>query len=232
MPWWVIVPITVGVAVAVDGLGGFFLGPVIWVTLPFVWFLIARAIFGIFRSRRAAVLYMQMPDALSMINRSVRAGITVQDALRVVGEEGQWPTSAEFQRLNDEIKVGASLSEAIGRLARRSTLIEYRFFAVALTLQSQSGGSLAETLENLADVVRKRVAVKQRAIALASEARLTMWVLGCLPFVAAGALLIISPDYLTVLVTTSTGKNILFAGILLLVMGFTSMHMIIKKSVS
>ena len=56
---------------------------------------------------------MQLPDALSMIDRSVRAGITVQDALRVVGEEGQWPTSAEFQRLNDEIRVGASLSEAI-----------------------------------------------------------------------------------------------------------------------
>jgi tight adherence protein B len=103
---------------------------------------------------------------------------------------------------------------------------------VALSLQSQSGGSLSETLENLADVVRKRVALKQRAIALASEAKMTMYVLGGLPFVVAGGLMVLTPAYLMPLVTTSTGKMVLFAGIVLLCLGFGSMKIIIKKSVS
>ena len=93
----------------------------------------------------------------------------------------------------DEIRLGGTLQDALVKLAQRSALLEYRFLAVALSLQSQSGGSLSETLENLADVVRKRVALKQRGIALASEARTTMYVLGCLPFLVGGALLVLDP---------------------------------------
>jgi tight adherence protein B len=167
-----------------------------------------------------------------MIVRSVRVGVTVQDSLRVVGEEAQKPTSTEFKRLLDEIRLGSPLGEALIRLAERSTLVEYRFFAVALSLQSQSGGSLSETLENLADIVRKRVALRARAVALASEARLTMYVLAGLPFFTTGALMVIDPDYLTVLFTTSSGKKLLFAGIVLLVMGLYSMRLIIRKSTS
>ncbi len=232
VPWWVIVLVVIVFATVVSAFGVFFLGPVVWAALPIIAFLLVRSVFSVFRNRRASVLYAQLPDALAMIMRSVRAGITVQDSLRIVGDEGPWPTSTEFQLLNDEIRLGTPLQTALVRLAQRSALIEYRFFAVALALQSQSGGSLAEVLENLADVVRKRVALKQRAIALASEARMTMWVLGCLPFVTAGALLVVSPGYLMVLVTTSVGKKILLTGLVLLVLGFGSMQFIINKSVS
>ena len=216
----------------VVGLAEFLVGSLVWVALPVLWLMGTRAVFTHFHDRRSNVLYAQLPDALAMIVRSVRTGMTVQDAMRVVAEEGQWPTSAEFQRLHDELRVGTSLEDALVRMAQRSRLIEYRFFAVALSLQSQSGGSLAETLENLADVVRKRVALKQRAIALASEARMTMYVLAVLPFVTSGVLLLASPDYLTVLVTTPVGKKILCAGIVLLAMGIGSMKIIIKSSVS
>jgi tight adherence protein B len=111
-------------------------------------------------------------------------------------------------------------------------LVEYRFFAVALALQSQSGGSLSETLENLADICRKRVALRARAIALASEARLTMYVLAGLPFFAIGALLVLDPDYLMILVTTSSGKKLVLGGISLLTMGLFSMRLIIRTSTS
>ena len=175
---------------------------------------------------------MQLPDALGMIVRSVRVGLTVQDALRIVGEEYTWPTSFEFRRLHDEIRVGSPLVDSLLRLAQRSDVLEYRFFAVALALQNQSGGGLSETLENLADVVRKRVALKARAIALASEARMTMFVLAALPFFTSGALLVVSPGYLSVLLTTPMGKHILVAGLTLLTFGIYSMRVIIKKSVS
>jgi tight adherence protein B len=232
MPWWAIFLFTSMVAVAVAGAGGFFMGSIGWLSLPIDVFFLARVVFGFFKHRRSTELYTQLPDALAMTVRSVRAGFTVQDALRIVGEEGQWPTSTEFRRVIDEIRLGTSLQDALVKLAQRSALLEYRFLAVALSLQSQSGGSLSETLENLADVVRKRVALKQRGIALASEARTTMYVLGALPFVVAGALMVLTPEYLIPLVTTSGGKKLLFIGIALLGMGFWSMKMIIKKSVS
>jgi tight adherence protein B len=232
MPWWMILFITGVLAVAIAALGGFFVGPIAWISLPIDAFLLVYAVFKFFRNRRTAQLYSQLPDALAMTVRSVRVGFTVQDALRIVSEEGQWPTSAEFRRVIDEIRLGGLLQSALEKLAMRSALLEYRFLAVALSLQSQSGGSLSETLENLADVVRKRVALKQRAIALSSEARTTMWVLGCLPFVVTGALLFLSPSYLVPLISTSTGKKILFVGFVLLGLGFASMKFIIKKSVS
>jgi tight adherence protein B len=219
-------------AVALGAGLAFFVGPQIWILLPIMIFLIVRSVFKFFSNRRTAQLYGQLPDALAMTVRSVRVGFTVPDALRIVSEEGQWPTSAEFRRVIDEIRVGGSLLDSLVKLAKRSALLEYRFLAVALSLQGQSGGSLSETLENLADVVRKRVALKQRAVALASEARMTMYVLGALPFIVGGGLMVLTPAYLTPLITTPTGKKVLFVGIILFCLGFGSMKTIIKKSVS
>jgi tight adherence protein B len=230
--WWVILGVASLAAVLLTSVAVFFAGAPGWLGLPVAWVLLVRAIFGGFLRRRTNILYVQLPDALAMIVRSVRAGIPVPEALRIVGEEGQFPTSGEFMRLYDEIRLGGSLPEALVKLAQRSSLLEYRFFAVALALQSQSGGSLTETLENLADVVRKRVALKQRAIALSSEARMTMWVLASLPFITGGALAAMNPIYMLVLVNSSVGRTILAAGLVLLCLGFGSMQIIIKKSVS
>jgi tight adherence protein B len=232
MPWWAMAFVASMFAVALAAGAVFFVGPMVWVSLPLAVFFVVRTVFKFFHNRRSAQLYAQLPDALAMVVRSVRVGFTVPDALRIVSEEGQWPTSAEFRRVIDEIRVGGSLLDALVKLAHRSALLEYRFLAVALSLQSQSGGSLSETLENLADVVRKRVALKQRAIALAAEAKMTMYVLGCLPFVVTAGLMVLTPAYLVPLVSTSVGKMVLFAGIVLLCLGFGSMKIIIKKSVS
>ncbi len=232
LPWGVLVLLST-LFTAVDETAGYFLiGSITWITVPFSWFILTRFLFRYFEARRNKILYRQLPDVLAMIVRSVRVGSTVQDSLRIVSEDFEWPTSIEFKRVVDEIRVGALLSDALIRLAERSGLIEYRFFAVALALQSQSGGSLSETLENLADIVRKRVALRARAIALAAEARLTMYVLAALPFLTTGGLMVLQPEYLMVLVTTSAGKKLLFTGIALLVFGLISMQVIIRKSVS
>lgn len=231
-PWWIVLLASCGLAVAGVSISEFFIGSVAWFSLPLDLFMLVRFVFRYFRQRRSGQLYTQLPDALAMAVRSVRAGFTVGDALRVISEEGQWPTSAEFRRVIDEVRLGNSLHNALMKLAQRSALLEYRFLAVALALQNQSGGSLSETLENLADVVRKRVALKQRGMALSAEARMTMYVLGCLPFLMTGALMVLAPSYLTPMVTTPGGKKLLFAGIVLLCMGFASMQGIIKKSLS
>ncbi len=88
-----------------------------------------------------------------------------------MAQDSEAPTSVEFGRLYDQVSIGTPLEDALREMAARNKLPEYRFFATALALQSQTGGGLTETLENLADVVRKRVALKARGYALAAEAR-------------------------------------------------------------
>jgi tight adherence protein B len=231
-PWWLMLSGLSIVVLGVTGLATLMIGPVAWFAFPIGWVWLTRTMFAGFVTRRAAILYSQLPDALGMIVRSVRAGLPVTEALRVVAEESQPPTSLEFGQLYDQLRLGGSLPDALTKLAQRNSLLEYRFFAVSLSLQSQSGGSLTETLDNLADLIRKRVALKQRAIALASEARMTMYVLAVLPFIAGGALIVVSPAYVSQLVYTATGRKLLFVGIALLTLGFVSMRVIIRRSVS
>ena len=121
-----------------------------------------------------------------MIVRSVRVGIPVMEAIRAVARETPEPTGPEFARLVDQVSIGVSLDDAVLDMARRCGIPEYRFFATALSLQNQTGGTLSETLENLADVIRKRVALAAKGKALASEARTSAMVLAALPIVTGG----------------------------------------------
>ena len=231
-PWWAIL-LAVGVfAMVAAGLMSAVFGMIAWFVQPLFWMMASRTVFGIFASRRARILYTQMPDALAMIVRSVRTGIPVAEALRIVGKESQAPTAPEFERMYNQLLIGQSLTEALVQMAGRTEVPEYRFFAVALALQGQTGGSLTDTLENLADVIRKRTAMRQRAYALSSEARTTMMVLAALPFVAFAALLVMTPGYVTLLIDTERGRQILAAAIISLSMGIGAMQWMIRQALS
>ena len=117
-------------------------------------------------------------------------------------------------------------------MAARNRLPEYRFFATALALQSQTGGGLTETLENLADVVRKRVALKSRGYALAAEARTSAMVLAVLPVFAGGALAVMNPEYVGVLLQEGTGQTVFGCAVLWLGTGMMSMRYMIRKSLA
>jgi tight adherence protein B len=231
-PWWVLL-LTVGVAATIaSALLSAVVGVYAWVAQPLFWVMMSRSTFGMFAARRARVLYTQMPDALAMIVRSVRTGIPVQEALRIVGREAQPPTSLEFEKLYNQLLIGQTLPEALILLAKRTEVPEYRFFAVALALQGQTGGSLTDTLENLADVIRKRTAMRARAYALSSEARTTMMVLAALPIVAFLALSVISPDYIALLLNNARGRQILALAVIMLTVGIGTMQYMIKKALS
>ena len=109
-------------------------------------------------------------------------------------------------------------------------LPEYRFFATALALQAQTGGGLSETLDNLAEVIRKRVAMRSRAQALASEAKTSTYILAALPVVTGGLLGVINPTYIGVLFTESAGNKLLGFAIGMLAVGMTVMRLIIAKA--
>jgi tight adherence protein B len=232
IPWWALL-LAVGVFAMIGAaLMSAVFGAAAWFAQPVFWVLGSRTLFGIFASRRARILYTQMPDALAMIVRSVRTGIPVAEALRIVGKESQPPTAPEFERMYNQLLIGQSLTEALVQMAGRTEVPEYRFFAVALALQGQTGGSLTDTLENLADVIRKRTAMRQRAYALSSEARTTMMVLAALPFVAFVALLVMTPGYVLLLVDTQKGRQILAAAIISLLMGIGAMQWMIRQALS
>ena len=193
------------------------------------WPFLSRKLFATFEQRRANKLYNQLPDALAMIVRAVRVGIPVSESIRTVAKEGSEPTAGEFAILGDQLTVGTSLEDALRECATRNRLAEYRFFATALSLQQQTGGGLSETLENLAEVIRKRVAVRNRAYAMAAEARMSMYVLAALPFLVTGALSLVAPDYIGLLFTETLGNYILGGAIFMLSIGMLAMKTIISK---
>jgi tight adherence protein B len=230
MRWWLAMLLTLLAAMAGSWLGAGLLGtPVLLAILP-GWICLSRGFFAWCETRRRNRLFVQFPDALATIVRAVRVGIPVSDAMRTIGRELPPPTGPEFARLADELSIGVVLEEALQAMSRRNGLQEYHFFATALSLQNQTGGGLGETLENLADVIRKRVAVRERGRALSAEAQASALVLTLLPPLAMAALWLTNPAYIGLLISDPTGRMILGAAAGGLCLGTVSMRLIISRS--
>lgn len=230
--WWVIIGgCLVLTAIPLTLISRFF-GDLILLFIPVVWIFICRAFFGWRMKRHQDLLLQQFPDALGMIVRSIRVGVTVHGAITAVGRKAQSPTSDEFTRLAHALSVGVALDKAVADLAVRNDLAEFRFFATTIALQAQTGGGLSNTLESLADLIRKRRAVRERGHALSSEARTSSMVLGLMPIIAGGGLSLLNPAYMSVLFTTSTGRNVLLIAAGSLLCGILMMRTIIKRTLS
>ena len=206
------------------------LGHVGWFLLPVFDILLTRLFLGAAAQKVSRVLLGQFPDALAMVSRSVRVGVPVTEAVRIVGRESQSPTREEFAKAADQVAIGLDLENALMDMAERNDLSEYRFFATALALQSQTGGGLTETLETLADTIRKRENARKRGHALASEARTSIYVLTCLPIVVGAMLFVINPEYIGLLFTDPTGQKLLGIAVAMLLSGLWIMQQIIKGS--
>ena len=230
--WWMALAVTLVVAVVATKVAAGLLSALAWLGLPVAWVVLSRSFFNWCRRRRAEALFQQFPDALAMIVRAVRVGIPVTDSITAVGRELEAPTGPEFARLAEELAIGLTLEDALRAMAERNKLQEYRFFATALSLQSQTGGGLSETLENLADVIRKRVGVKQKGHALSAEAKMSSVVLGALPPLAAVGLWVMNSAYIVLLFTDPFGKKILAGAVVMLGLGVMSMKTMIRKSLS
>ena len=227
--WYVILAITFLLALAGRYAAEELLGLLSWITLPFVWVVLSRMFFKGVENKRRNKLLWQFPDALAMIVRSIRVGVPVIDAVRNVSLSAPNPTAGEFNRMVEQIAVGTPLDEAVTELAQRTGLAEYRFFATALSLQTQTGGTLSETLENLADVIRKRAALKARGHAMTAEARTSSAILAMLPIVTGVMLYFLNPNYIMLLFTDATGKEFFSAAVISLILGMLAIRTIIKS---
>jgi len=227
--WYIILGVTFMVALGARYATENLLGYLSWAVLPACWVICSRMFFNRVENKRRNALLLQFPDALAMIVRAIRVGVPVIDAVRNVSLAAPSPTAGEFLRLVEQIAVGTPLDEAVTELAVRTGLAEYRFFATALSLQTQTGGTLSETLENLADVIRKRAALKARGHAMTAEARTSSMILAMLPFVTGIMLYAINPAYIMMLFTDPTGKMFFSAALISLGLGMLSIRAIIKS---
>jgi tight adherence protein B len=227
--WYVVLVITFMLACAIRYVAADMLGTLSWIALPLCWVMLSRMFFKRVEGKRRSALLWQFPDALAMIVRSIRVGVPVIDAVRNVSLAAPNPTATEFNRLVEQIGLGTPLDEAVTELAQRTGLAEYRFFATSLALQTQTGGTLSETLENLADVIRKRAALKARGHAMTAEARTSSTILALLPVVTGGMLYALNPAYMMLLFTDPTGKTFFSVAVISLIMGMLAIRAIIKS---
>ncbi|MGA3400711.1 MAG: type II secretion system F family protein [Acetobacteraceae bacterium] len=227
--WWLVLAITLLAARAVAALVSIFAGSWSLLALPLAWVMFSRFVFTWSEQRRRNALYAQFPDALAMIVRAVRVGIPLGEGIRTVAREAAAPTKVEFGLLYDRVAIGMTLEDALREMATRNKLQEYRFFTTALALQSQTGGGLSEALEGLADVMRRRLALKARGNALAAEAKTSIIILASLPFVSGGALGVLNPHYVGRLFSDHGCQKLLFAAIILLSSGLLVMRGMIRR---
>lgn len=231
VPWPFVVVLGVVIAVVMGFYMSRLLPPVLGVPIGIAAGILAvRTLFAWQHARYVDKVFQQIPDAIGMMVRAVRAGLPVGEAFRSVATELSSPLRDEFSRMLGDVAIGRPVDQAMMRLYRRTGLTEFSFLAVTLGMQSQTGGNLAETLENLADIVRKRVAMAKRAKALAAEARMQAGILMALPYLAALAMSQIQPFYVDQMFRNPTGQRMALIGLGFSVFGFLIIRWMIKRA--
>ena len=164
------------------------------------------------RKRRLKAFAMQLPDALELIARALRAGHSLAAGFNLVAEEMTAPIGKEFGRVFEEQNLGIPMDEALDNMTERIPNLDLRFFATAVILQRQTGGDLAEILDKIGDLVRERFKIWGQVQALTGEGRLSGVVLLALPPVLFLAVYRLNPDYVMSLFTDPMGKKMLVGG--------------------
>jgi tight adherence protein B len=180
------------------------------------------------RNKRLHKIEAQLPDAMDLISRALRAGHAFPSALAMVGAEAQEPIASEFKVTSDEISFGISVDNALNNLASRVPSADVRYFVMAVIIQRETGGNLAELLGKLAELVRERFKLFAKVKVLAAEGKLSAWILGGLPFCVAGAVQLLNPKYLSVLFTDAMGTKLVIGALVMMVIGIFSMWRIIN----
>ena len=209
---------------------------VLWMHLPFVIALLCAVVFGSLpavylywlKSQRIAKFERQLPEALELVSRALRAGHAFSVGLKLVGDEGADPVGKEFRRVFDEVAMGVALPEALHNVTERMDSVDLRFFVTSVLIQRETGGNLAEIIDSLATLIRKRFELHLKVRALSAEGRFSAIILFCLPIVVGVILFKMNPDYMSTLFTDPAGKNMLMIGSFMMVTG----AIIMKKMVT
>ena len=166
-----------------------FLGVGIGAGLPH--FVVGRLI-----KKRVAKFNAKFPDAIELLVRGLRSGLPITETMAVVGAEVDGPVGEEFRSVADKMKIGRSMDAALQETADRLGTPEFQFFVITIAIQRETGGNLAETLQNLATVLRQRGQMKLKIRAMSSESKASAYIVGSLPFIVFGLIWVINGAYM------------------------------------
>jgi tight adherence protein B len=147
-------------------------------------------------TRRINKFNSNFPDAIELMVRGLRSGLPITETLGIVASEIIGPVGIEFRMVSDKMKIGRTMEAALQDTADRLGTAEFQFFVITLAIQRETGGNLAETLSNLADVLRKRAQMKLKIRAMSSESKASAYIVGSLPFVVFTLVWMINPGYM------------------------------------
>ncbi len=183
------------------------------------------------RRRRLTRFEEQFPEALDFLARAMRAGHAFSVSLEMLAAESLDPLSTEFRQTFEEQNLGLPLEIALQNLARRVPLLDVRFFVSAVLLQTRTGGNLSEILDKLAYVIRERFKLKGQVRAYSAHGRLTGKVLTVMPVVVVILMMLVNPDYMTVLVKNPYGRHLIGGAIVMQVLAYVFIRKIVDIKV-
>lgn len=214
------------------------IGPVLGIVLPLnlpfqigigcllalaPWLMVRRK-----RSQRLKQLERQLPDATDLIARSLRAGHSFASALGMLADEMAEPLGTEFRIAFDEINYGVSMNTALHNITERVPLDDLRYFVIAVLIQRESGGNLAEILTNIGFIIRERLKLFGKVRALSAEGRLSAWILALLPFVIVALLTVLSPGFINIFWTDPSAEKLAFVCLGMMALGILWMTRIVR----
>jgi tight adherence protein B len=200
------------------GLGGAFVGAL---GLP-------QWVLSFLKKRRIKKFTEELPNAIDVIVRGIRAGLPLGDCLRIIASEAQEPLRSEFRAIVEAQAVGLPIGEAIAKLHERIPVPETNFFGIVIVIQQKAGGSLSEALGNLSRVLRERKRMTGKIKAMSMEAKASAVIIAALPFIVAFMTYLSSPAYIELLWTTQVGKLALVASAFWMLAGILMMRKMIN----
>lgn len=171
------------------------------------------------RKKRLDLFEEQLPEALDMMSRTLRAGYPFNEAMHYIGQEMQDPIAREFRITFEEINYGRDVRQAFNYMLMRVPSTNLIAATTAILIQRETGGNLAELLDKISDILRKRFRFQRRVKTITAENRMSAWVLALLPFAVFAAITLRTPEYVTPLFKTAMGNKILIIGLILQVVG-------------
>ncbi len=183
------------------------------------------------KCQRLAMFDRQLPEALELVARALRAGHAFSVGLKMVGEEASDPIGKEFRRVFDEVSMGVALQQALDNMTHRVDSVDLRFFTTSVLVQRETGGNLAEIIDSLAGLIRQRFELQLKVKALSAEGRISAIILLGLPFVVGTLLFKTSPDYMGLLFTDPIGRNLATVGSMMMVVGAVMMKRMVNIKV-
>ncbi len=205
--------------------------PIFWIVaalggsfLPYVWLRTKR-------TQRMKKFEEQFPEALDLLSRAIRAGHAFQTAMGMVADELPSPVGVEFKKAFEQQNFGLPLRDVLDEMAERVPILDVKFFVTAVTIQRETGGNLAEILDNLAHVVRERFKILRQVRVHTAHGRFTGYVLMALPASLAVALSFINPEHMNLLFTERMGQMMILGAIVMQAIGYLWIRKIIKIEV-